>query len=204
MKGRVLSIGHAASRSGAPMIQLNFLRWLKEHDDVEFDIDVLEGGPLLPDFSSIAKTRVLQPREDLPARLLRKAIGTPRWERIQDRAFIQRTASRRYDVAYVNTIVPTRQMHLLSRMGVPVICHVHELDFAVVHLIGEDGMAGLLPCLSHIIAASGAVHDYLVQRWRVPESKLSTIHEFTVLEDEHADFTKARTRLRAQLGLSSD
>jgi hypothetical protein len=57
---KILFIGHSASRTGAPVILLDLLQWLRRNTADEFDLYVTETGPLLANFRAIAKTEVLR------------------------------------------------------------------------------------------------------------------------------------------------
>lgn len=204
MTKNILFVGHAASRSGAPMILLNLLRWLKARTDYRFDVNVLQAGPLLPDYRSIGRTEVLEVTPTISRRVLRKLAGAARLARSEDGAFARRLRARRYDLAYVNTVVPARQIRALAAAGVPVICHVHELDFAVTYLLGEAGLSDLQRHVTHFIAASSSVAAYLGSQWEIPNTKVSVIHEFTLSEAAPSDTAGARKRIRAELGYGDD
>ena len=56
---RVVVVGHDASRTGASIVLLAALRWLRaERVDVELQVVLLRGGPLEAEFSQLAPTRV--------------------------------------------------------------------------------------------------------------------------------------------------
>src|SRR5947199_7899618 len=110
MTAKILVVGHAAHRSGAPIILLQFLRWLQQREDVYFDIKLLHGGPLVSDFAAIGQTEVLRRQGHFTERVARRLTGRARWEEAQHRAFGERAREKGYDAAYVNTVVPTKQM----------------------------------------------------------------------------------------------
>jgi len=201
---KILFIGHSAARTGAPIILLTFLQWLRRNDDVQFDVRIVEGGPLVTEFEAIASTEVIQREPAFAARVVRRVVGRSRWSEMEDSLFARRTQRRGYDVVYVNTIAPHRDIRALAQTGIPVICHVHELDFAMKQWGGKEGLAPLMPCIAHFVAASIGVRDFLVDRCGVPQHKVTTIHEFITLEDESHDPASARARVRASLRLSDD
>jgi glycosyltransferase involved in cell wall biosynthesis len=201
---KILFIGHSAGRTGAPIILLTFLQWLRRNDDAQFDVRIVEGGPLLTEFEAIASTEVLQREPAFAARVARRLMGRSRWSAMEDRLFARRTQRRGYDMVYVNTIAPHRDIRALGQTGIPIVCHVHELDFAMKQWAGKEGLAPLVPCIAHFIAASVAVRDFLVDRCAVPQHKVTTVHEFITLENEPPDSANARTRVRASLRLSDD
>src|SRR5689334_11732187 len=202
MSKRILFVGHSAHRSGAPLILLNLLRWLKVHDAPRFDVMLVESGPLRSEFADVAPSEVLnQPmtrRQCLARRVLRS-----RYTERQERAFVHRLARERYDLAWVNTVVPKREILALAGIGVPVVCHVHELSFAIGQWLGPDGLTPLVAPVARFVAASEAVQTELVQRWHVPAEKVSVVHEFTLSSSPEIDST-ARNRVRAGIGLTDD
>lgn len=204
MPKNILFIGHSAGRTGAPIILLSFLRWLRQNHDVRFDVGLIESGPLMADHQVLSNTDVLRGAPNLAWRLKRRLVGSPSWDQVEDNSFARRVRDRGYDMVYVNTVVPKREILALRTSGVPVVCHVHELDFAMTHWLGEDGLAPLIPCVAHFVAASVAVRDYLVNRWRVAESKVTVVHEFIVDQDSTLDAPEARTRIRASLHLADE
>ena len=62
MPKKVLFISHEASRTGAPIVFLNFLKWFKANTDIPFQILLKKGGVLEPDFKAIAPV-LLYPQE---------------------------------------------------------------------------------------------------------------------------------------------
>src|SRR3954453_16167516 len=56
----VLFIGHEASATGAPYVLLHFLEWLRGHTTINFEILLLDGGPLVGQFGRLGPTTVLR------------------------------------------------------------------------------------------------------------------------------------------------
>jgi glycosyltransferase involved in cell wall biosynthesis len=203
-RGRVLFVGHSANRSGAPIILLDFLKWLRANTDIEFDVAVVEGGPLVSDFAALADTRVLREVPSLGQRITRRVVGHDRYTQYEDRRFLSRVLRRGYDVAYVNTVAPKRELLALAALGLPVICHVHELEFSIRYWLGNEGLTPLIPSVARFIAASEAVGQELADRWAVPASKIIVVNEFTTGGAGSANSRSARERVRRSLGLSDD
>lgn len=200
----ILFVSHSAHRSGAPIILLDFLRWLRQNDDARFDVSLVEGGALLPEFRAIATTEVLRRPASLSSRVARRVVGRDKQIAAEDRRFARRVKARGYDLVYVNTVVPRREILALAETGIPIICHVHELESAVTQWLGEEGLSRVVPRVSHFIAASAGVRDYLVSRWEVPASKVSVVHSFATADLGAVDLSTARRELRSKLGLSDE
>src|SRR5690606_17003431 len=62
----ILFVSHEGTRTGAPMMLLHFLRWLREHGKVDPQIALLRGGPLTEQFAELGPTTVLGDVVDWP------------------------------------------------------------------------------------------------------------------------------------------
>ena len=180
------------------------MAWLKANSDLRFDAMVVADGPLLADMRALTATSVIEKWPSLAERAARKLVGGERWSKRSDRRFQRAIAKGGYDLAYVNTIVPAREIGLISELGIPIVCHVHELDFAMMQMVGETGIQRLIPHVTHFIAASGAVGDYLRARWTIAASKISVIHEFTSPPPPTSGNSDDRRRTREELGIAAD
>ena len=69
--GKVLFVGHDATRTGAPFVLLHLLRWLKTNTSVDFRLLLLGGGELVPEFAEVSQVSVLASGKD---NIIRKAL----------------------------------------------------------------------------------------------------------------------------------
>src|SRR4051812_46277647 len=60
---RVLFVSHQATRTGAPIMLLHLIRWVRANTDVRAEILLLRGGPLESEFRKLGRTRVLRPED---------------------------------------------------------------------------------------------------------------------------------------------
>lgn len=126
---KVVFVSHNASRSGAPLLLLAFQRWLLEHAELEISTVLLEGGPLEADFSRVGAM-----------------VG------------VEDLASTSADLVYLNTVGSAPALEHLAE-GPSVICHVHELDFALNHWISATDRDRLRHRVDRFIVVSDMVHD---------------------------------------------
>jgi glycosyltransferase involved in cell wall biosynthesis len=158
MAKRILFIGHEASRTGAPIVLLNLLRWFKANC-TEFDIDLLllKGGPLTDDYREVSNVFVLpEARFRLFGRLKRK-LG-----------FSQRLITsglapfeRDYDVIFGNTIVTARYLKFFKERGSRTICWVHELKSTLKAFWPESEFRELARFVDAFMVVSKAVGEML-------------------------------------------
>lgn len=139
---RVVFVSHNASRSGAPLLLLQLEQWLRAHRDVDVTTVLLDGGPLEDDFAAGGG---VHPAEDLPAL-------AP-------------------DLVYLNTVGAAPALAHVPE-GVPVLCHVHELDYALTHWITEEDRVALRARVDRFIVVSDLVADALRRQVGVEDGRI--------------------------------
>lgn len=130
---RLLFVSHNASRSGAPLLLLQFERWLRRHTDADVATVLLDGGPLTAEFAEVGP--VLGPADLVTAEA---------------------------DLVYLNTVGSAPALHGLPA-GPRIVCHVHELDYALTHWITEADRAALRERVDRFVVVSDLVRDALVR-----------------------------------------
>lgn len=149
---KILFLSHEASRTGAPMFLLHFLRWLRRETDLEFEIVLGKGGPLEVEFAAVAKVQSVQFLATNPAAL------------------------RSFGLIYSNTVGNAPLLAALPAGNIPVITHVHELDSGY-DWAGARAMAGIIGHTSHFIACAEAVAGRLRKIFAIPADRISVHHE---------------------------
>lgn len=140
----LLTVLHAAERSGPPLLALRFLRWLQQRRPTWTLTTLSLGGSteLLADFGELGPTHVAMPvRPDGPGAVRRLAAAATNrgiW------ASIRRHGS--VDLAHVHCVGSMRVLDAVPHRT-PVLCHVHELSVgqdlhlgprALAHVAGAD------------------------------------------------------------------
>lgn len=180
----ILLVGHDASRTGAPIVQLSTLRWLVGRG-VDARTVLVRGGPLVDDFSALAPCTVLSSRwsravEAVGAGL--RSVG--RTVTVPDRALHPTPVrSARADIVVANTLAALPTAVWLTRRsgrGTTLVCHVHELDGAAQRLLppGADDRQELLGAVDRFIATGACVADMLIGRLGVPPGKVEVVEAF--------------------------
>lgn len=177
----VLFVGHEASRTGAPLVLLHLLRWLQAEMQLPLSILLLHGGPLVPQFQQLGPVHVVDRtvfHHQLPERLLLRAGRPSLADRLRD-ARLRRLFARHdgHPLVYANSAVASKVVPYLPPHG-PVVCHVHELEYALRWGMPAEHLAAMLDSTDHYIAASAPVRDNLVRSHGVATDSVTVVHDF--------------------------
>lgn len=181
---RILVITHDATRTGAPLLLLQLLRWLSANTSFACDVLFRRRGPIAAEFEAAAGVCLdwtpSSARPRLPAQIwrsLRHRIGVP-VPSYRER-LIDRITHRRYALIYGNTAAVCDVLcPLLQRTGVPAILHVHELESALRHAAAGPDLAWALSVVARVVSVSEPVTRNLTGRHGVPISRILGVPEF--------------------------
>ena len=150
-RAKVLFLFHDASRTGAPLLLLGCVRWLRQNTGLPIRILLRAGGPLESDLRALAETFIVD----------------------------QTTLDERFfsDVAliYSNTCTNGSFLHTLPCEGIPVVTHIHELQPSIDSLV-TDRLRVVKQHTQRFIACSDAVAKDLREAFQVPADRISRIY----------------------------
>jgi glycosyltransferase involved in cell wall biosynthesis len=177
---KVLFISHEASRSGAPIVLLYLLRWLKKNTPLQFEILLLTDGPLKPDFEQLGRTFVLSDitrQHTYPNRIKKKLLGTTLSD--QQKKAVDYFSKRGYDLIYGNTIVSLPWLKIFKEgHSTKTLCCVHELSYVLNNFFTREYLQESLTQTDTIIAVSKSVKENLINEFNVPAAKVNLNYEF--------------------------
>jgi glycosyltransferase involved in cell wall biosynthesis len=177
----ILFISHDAFRGGATLFLLNVQRWLREHTNLTFTTIVCKPGEMLPVFSELGPVICLDSTHDYKEKLKRLLT---KWHSRKVENRIHLNELKEYVQAicqpcliYSNTVVNGRVLEALKELGIPVLTHVHEMEYSIRKYAGTD-FEKVLFYTDRYIAVSKSVRDNLVKRHNVPTDKIDLIYGF--------------------------
>lgn len=173
---RLLFISHEATRTGAPMFLLHFLRWLRRETALQFEVLLAKGGPLEEEFAKVAVVHHAN-------EFIRKPDGLAG-----------------FSLIYANTICCVDLLEALTLGSTPVITHVHELDFGYEWL-GPRRIAACVRHTSHFVACSQVVAKRLTELFGIPAQEISIHYEMIDASRLIAGAASDTAALRAQYDL---
>lgn len=212
----ILFISHDAWRTGAPIVLLHFLRWLKSNTSMPFSILLREGvGELRPQFEQLApvfawnELPVREPEASATARAGffsrfggRGGRGQAPAHPTSRERFAEYLRDARVGLIYSNTITNGEVLEALAGSGCPVVTHVHELGFWIAHRMDPVNVEQNRRHTSRFIAVSQAVRDNLVNHVGIAPERVDVVHEF--IQVESAPPAGSTRALRARLGIPDD
>ena len=168
-KTAVVFVGHDATRTGAPILGLTFLRWLTATHRPNLRVVLLAPGPLVDAHRSLAPTTVAPTPGGL--RLVAARVGAGRWS-----GGPPVPEGPDPDLVIANTLA---SLPAACRLEAPrLVCWVHELDGVAERLMDPAQRRELLPQVSHFVAAGQRVSSMLIDRWHVAPERVSTVDPF--------------------------
>lgn len=181
---KILFISHDASRSGAPLVLLNLIKWLSTTSkDVESDVLLINDGPLKSEFELFCKNVViLKTKERI------KTFGELFVSKVKNKLKVKKSnrnklldliGDSQYDLIYANTIISVPYAIELKKhqKNAKVIAHIHELQSIIKEYVPNFNKYHA--SIDKIIAVSNQVRYNLVENWNVPKLKIEVIYPFS-------------------------
>lgn len=173
---RILFIGHEAARTGAPIVLLYYLQWLRENQPHwKIDLLLLRGGDLEEEYRKVADVYLL-PNNDNPTIFQRGISHLKKKVKIKTKPPPLVPFNRKYDVVLGNTVVSLEYLKFFKLKGFHTICWLHELEY-VVKSFSEEKFVELSDYTDQFIVVSKAVEDML-RKFGI-EKKTHLIYEFS-------------------------
>lgn len=179
---KILFITNNLSRTGAPIVLLNLIKWLrKTHEKIEISLISLEGGDLKDEFK-IHVHKMLFFRLNLIEKILNK-IGLD--SKIADNFNFNKFKIKnfkKYDLIYANTIVSVKLACILKNKSknTKLLVHLHELEYAIKY---HDSMfLNYASKIDHIIAVSKMVKKNVCENYKINKNKVSIIYPSSNIE----------------------
>lgn len=179
MKKKVLFISPDASRTGAPLVLLNFIEWFKNNTDIPFVILLQQGGNLHNQFKQLGRTYFYKPsfpEISILHRLIKKLFIKPFFFPVYQ--FVLRLSIRKgITHIYSNTVVNGHLLKKLKITNAHTLSHIHELK-STIDLYGKENFENVKKYTNKYIVPSTAVKLNLINQFGVPIELISVIPEF--------------------------
>ncbi len=199
----ILFVGHSAGLTGAPILLLNFLSWLKQNSSIPFKIVLRETGSLSGAYASLADTLNLgSGPQGFIARRLRRLGLAGAANRLDLTRLNGWLSGCSFGLVYSNTVTNHTVLPALASRSPVIITHIHELENWISNHIDGDAFNATIKLTDRWIAVSNAVKDNLIQNHRVPVGQIDLVYEFIDTNNvTKVNIAETRTRMRNLLGI---
>lgn len=186
---KILFISHDASRTGAPLVLLYFLKWLQTNQkEIEADVLVLNGGALEMDFKKVCHnfynfSQIVKPTKlKLWQRVFLKLGWFKKPNHKED--LFTHLGQNNYDVVYANSVVSLPiAVQIKNRiLSTKLLLHIHELDTIIQQSVPDFEI--YIPSIDSYIAVSNLVKENLITKYKVSEDLIVLVYEFGVVKEE--------------------
>ena len=180
-KIRILFITHETSRTGAPILILEFIKWIRRTHDVEPMIIINRKGVLNSEFTEAAKThfwyeRKISINRSLGYKIYTRIYNSSFGRKIYDLQLKRKVLAKKPDLIYSNTIGNGEIIEFLNFLNAKVISHVHEGEY-IINYLGKENLEQVKKRTDHFIACSRFVQNTLVDKFGFKKSSISLIYE---------------------------
>lgn len=207
---RVTFITHDATQSGAPVVLLTLMRWLKSNTDLQLSTLAVKPGPLLEDFAQLGPVRRLDAwvRVDwaklLTTRSKKGAAPSGLHEaadRLLKRAMTAAFRRLRCDLLYANSLESGLGLRAI-RDHQPLISHIHEGEDYLLAERYRTAVDEVVAKADRVIAASAGVRHLLVDSLGVPSETVTVCQPF--IDPRVTGNAGDGAETRSELGISRD
>ena len=181
---KILFISNDGSRTGAPWILLNLIRWLKSHHDLKMAAVLMRNGSLRTEFEQELTTYTWIPTDlNQPERIHKRLVNTflQRGKSDPGKWLAQIIEKEKPDVIYLSTLVLGRYLGSVGQDAHPrIVSHVHELLPSLLQLSGEAMVQRQLDLSHKVISCADCVQNGLIKNFHLPQDRCIILPEFII------------------------
>ena len=182
---KILFVSHDASRTGAPIVLLNLLSWLKQNSSFDISILIINDGHILPRFKEITPVYVWNRNEPEHVfkrtirRIVEKIAQKTHEFNPNQKKILKTLKKKRLDLIYINTVASHSMIPILIKENkCPVISHIHEMPFSIKAFYPNSMDNQIISQIDHFICVSEIAKMGLKKYWDISDNKISLFNEF--------------------------
>ncbi|MCX6251676.1 MAG: glycosyltransferase family 4 protein [Bacteroidetes bacterium] len=201
---KLLFISNEATRTGAPIVLLTFLEWLKKMRKVEIYIIFLFDGELEERFKATGKTLFLHRKRGKFGTYFRFGLKEvvpfipETFQHWKIKMFLRNFSP---DLIYTNTILSAKILKdIITSEPYPVICHIHESETAIWNYLGVEGFTPFVKYIDKYITVA-KIHSRMISACHhIREEKIDMIYPHI----QKVSSTNPMQDIRKKLNISPD
>lgn len=188
---KTIFISHDLSKTGAPMVLLALLKWIKEnHSEIEIHCLALDGGELEEEFRKVSNCftilSTLNKLENTFFQVLeqrvKKKIGFYQPKPHPRDELIKVLGKENFNLIYANTVITIPLAYQLKAQSpqAKFIAHIHELS-SIISLFLPN-VKSYFPYIDRIIVPSDLTKKHLIEKFSCAPQMIEKVSGFTSLE----------------------
>ena len=210
MQKKILFVGHDANRAGAQHLLLHLLTYLKGAG-FQTGLVLVENGPLLEEFEKVTtvfqvnRQKVYTKPKSSYQKVIRRIQSTyltdedPGSNKVE---LLNEIRSHHFDLIFSNTIANGATLKVLSALGLPFVCYVHELETSIRIYTKKEDLEYQIKNALLIICGSTAVRDNLISSHGLNEQKASVLNSLIDTRSVLSALKKvSKTSVKSKLGI---
>ena len=189
----ILFISHDTSRSGAPTVLLNYIKWMKKkHPQADIGFVALNRGDLIKEFLEVVDYHIELPVHSVLQKLRNKLrLGDIKSKKDFSSKFYKKLSKYNFDVIYANSVQSISVgIAIKEKLGVKLIAHIHELP-TVINILQPDFIEKK-DDIDLFLSPSKLVSQKLTEEFSVDSTKISTVYEF-IEKEKHTQTSERKT-----------
>lgn len=182
-KKNILFVSHDASRTGAPIVLLDFLRWLKNQGVCNFTVLIKDGAKnaMQKDFQAVAPSfTVITQSRFLIVKLLKILISRYIVKSLKKSYKIPKALQKQaFDLIYLNTTACLDMAPILAaRYNCPVMCHIHESEYATRNFFPDAFAKNNIDYINAFLTVSQSAKRNLIENYNVDGNLIQVLSPF--------------------------
>ena len=196
----ILFITNDGSRTGAPILLFNLIKWFVKHKSEDYKITLLavNGGPLISDFKELVDVKFLNHKSETKFKLLNVLLNKKNNRKVK---FEVKRA--KWDLIFSNTIVNGKQIEFFKKPSLPVVSYIHELEYSINSYMKLGVVAGTFAHTDFFICGSHMVKSNIINKHQISASKTSVVNSFAELKGNNKNI-KISEEIKKELSIPAD
>lgn len=197
---KLLFITNDGSRTGAPMLLFNLIKWFVNNKNEDYKITLLavNGGPLINDFKKLVDVKIFNHKSKTKFKLLNRVLNKKNNKKVK---FDLKTT--KWDLIFSNTIVNGKQIEFLKTPSIPVVSYLHELEYSINNYMKTGVVEGTLLHSDFFICGSHMVKNNIINKHHIAPSKTSVVNSFAELKSNNKNI-KISEAIKKELSIPAD
>ena len=198
MTKKILFVSHDASHTGAPIVLLHLLNWIKINTNIDFEILLLGGGGLTNSFEKLSKTYSFVNKKIFSKNIIKRLFYRIYFKALNkiyncnyyESKVLKKVSKNNYDLIYFNTVASNYIIPKLKTTHTKIVSHVHELSWTI-NALHPKGMSKNITSLVDLFIAPSIVTKENLSNYNIPNDRIKVFNEFISIQRTSVPLVKS-------------